>query len=82
MVKVILVVIVLGVTIFALIDLFSTPAHDVRGGSRLLWALPIVLLPMVGAVLWLLMGRATDGDSGPRLLPPDDDPDFLRGLRP
>lgn len=79
MLKVILAVAVLGVIIFALIDLFQVPADQVRGGSRFLWILAILLLPLVGAVLWLLLGR--ESGSGPRVLPPDDNPDFLRGTR-
>ena len=34
MVRVLLVLAALGLTIFALIDLFSMAAEDVRGGSR------------------------------------------------
>lgn len=82
MVKVLAVIAALGLTIFALIDLFSVSAGEVRGGSRFLWLLAILLLPVVGPAVWLWLGRAPV--DGPRLkeLPPDDDPDFLRGIRP
>jgi hypothetical protein len=79
--KVLLVVVGLGVMIFALIDLWQVPAADVRGGSRFLWTLAILLLPVIGAVLWLVFGRAPVDGPKPRTLPPDDDPDFLRRLR-
>lgn len=79
--KVLLVIAGLGVMIFALIDLFQVPASDVRGGSRFLWLLAILLLPVVGAALWLFFGRAPEDGPRPRSLPPDDDPDFLRRLR-
>lgn len=82
MVKVLLVIVALGLTIFALIDLFGVAAADVRGGSRLLWALAILLLPVIGAVLWLWLGRAPEDGPPRRYLPPDDDPDFLRGFKP
>jgi len=80
MVRVLLVLVALGLTIFALIDLFSMAAEDVRGGSRFVWAVVILLLPVVGPVLWLWLGRAPSEE--PRHLGPDDDPDFLRGFRP
>ena len=80
MAKVILAIVALGLVIFALIDLAQVPAAEVRGGSRFLWLLAILLLPVVGAVLWLFLGRARDDE--PRNFGPDDDPDFLRGIRP
>ena len=78
MVKVLLVLAALGLTIFALIDLLSVPAGDVRGGSRFVWGVVILALPVIGPVLWLWLGRAPS--DGPRHLGPDDDPDFLRGF--
>lgn len=68
----------LGLTIFALIDLFGVAAQDVRGGSRFVWAVVILVLPVVGPALWLWLGRAPADE--PRHLGPDDDPDFLRGF--
>jgi hypothetical protein len=82
MVKVLLAVAAIGVVIFALIDLWQVPADDVRGGNRFLWTLAILLLPVAGAVLWLVFGRAPQDGTPGRMLPPDDDPDFLRGIRP
>lgn len=81
MLKVAMVVVLIGLTIFALIDLFNVPADQVRGGSRFLWALGILLVPLVGPVLWLWLGRAPE-ETGMGPLPPDDDPDFLRGMNP
>jgi hypothetical protein len=77
MLKVLMVIAALGLTIFAVIDLFSVKAEDVRGGSRFVWAVLILLIPVVGPAVWLLLGRAPE--DGPRYLGPDDDPDFLRG---
>lgn len=72
-----MVIAALGLTIFALIDLFSVHAEDVRGGSRFVWAVVILLIPVVGPAIWLWLGRAPQDQ--PRYLGPDDDPDFLRG---
>lgn len=82
MIKVILAIAAIGVVIFALIDLWQVPAAGVRGGSRFLWTLAILLLPVVGAALWLLAGRAPTEGPIRRDLGPDDDPDFLRHIRP
>ena len=79
--KVLLVIAAIGVMIFALIDLWQVPAADVRGSSRFLWTLAILLLPVVGAGLWLLFGREPAEGPKRRFLPPDDDPDFLRRMR-
>jgi len=80
MVKVLAVIAALGLTIFALIDLFGVASGDVRGGSRFVWAVVILLLPVIGPVVWLWLGRAPSDE--PRGFGPDDDPDFLRKMRP
>ena len=48
------------------------------------WLLLILLLAPFGAIAYLVIGRVR-GERGPRppkrrILPPDDDPDFLRKL--
>ena len=82
--RVLLIVLVTALMIYALVDLAQTRE---RGQSRLmprwLWVAAIVCLPAAGALAWLLLGRPEQ--SGPQVPPgrpraPDDDPDFLRGL--
>ncbi len=76
----------LGLFVFAVVDLQSTPASAVRTFPKWLWWL-LVLPPVVGPVAWLLAGRPDRGalDLPPappaRTLAPDDDEDFLRELR-
>ncbi|HQR81119.1 MAG TPA: PLD nuclease N-terminal domain-containing protein [Actinomycetota bacterium] len=82
MLRVVFAVMALGLTIFALLDLWQVPAGNVRGGSRFLWTVAILLLPVIGAALWLIFGRAPEDGPDHRFLGPDDDPDFLRGIRP
>ena len=75
----------LGLLVYAVVDLVSTPAPQVRTLPKWLWAV-VVLPPVVGPVSWLLFGRARATPAAPtappsRPLAPDDDEDFLRELR-
>src|SRR6476660_7177860 len=78
---------IIAAVVVALIDCLSTEKAQVRALPRLLWALLIVFVPLLGALAWLLAGRPrstrTAGER-PRSHPPapDDDPDVLRGLTP
>lgn len=75
---VVLVVIAVAFTIYTLVDVLLTDRARVRGLQKPLWALVVVLLPVIGGVLWLVIGKArrTSGDRV-RVIAPDDDPDFL-----
>lgn len=79
----------LAVTVYALIQCAQTPPHRVRSIAKPGWIVAIILLPLVGACLWFWLGRPNDeASSGPaaRQRPtggpaaPDDNPDFLRTL--
>lgn len=45
--------ILLALDIWALVSIFSSTA---RTGRKVLWALLVIILPLVGFVLWLLLG--------------------------
>jgi ABC-2 type transport system ATP-binding protein len=61
-----LVLVELGLVIWALYDL-SRPGRRVRGESRLMWALIIVLVSMLGPILYLVAGREDGtGEAEPR----------------
>src|SRR5699024_8029518 len=84
--KALLVMIVLVLAVYSIFDVIAAPRQQVRGPSKWLW-LPIALVPVLGALLWLVFGKVHHGSSPPpppshRPTPrgPDDDPDFLRGL--
>ncbi|MET4063216.1 hypothetical protein ABID92_001043 [Frigoribacterium sp. PvP120] len=64
--------------IYALVDCLFAESSRFRALNKPLWAAIIVLLPVVGAVLWFLLGRARKAGRGPqrRFIAPDDDPDF------
>ena len=84
-------------TIYGVIDCVLTPESDMRWLPKVAWVMVILLLPGVGAAIWLIWGREDSGGTrtrgisrpggraGParmrRMSAPDDDPDFLRQLR-
>ena len=80
--RVALVLVLIGVTIYALVDCLRTDGSDVRLMPRPAWFLVILVAPLVGAGLWMVAGRPQDGPVTPpaRPMAPDDDPDFLRRL--
>src|SRR5919206_3474655 len=81
MLRVVVVLVVVGVMIYALVDCLRADARDLRLFRRPVWLL-IILVPLAGAVLYLLAGRPLGVTEEPitRPLAPDDDPEFLRRL--
>ncbi len=77
-------IVLIAITVFAVIDAILTPREQLPG--KVWWVLGIILLPVVGPLAWLAVGRRArrgSGGSGGTPQPPvapDDDPDFLRGL--
>ncbi|GAB3190627.1 PLD nuclease N-terminal domain-containing protein [Nesterenkonia suensis] len=72
-----------GLMIYSLIECFRTPRHRVRVLGKGAWLAVILLVPILGAGLWLGLGRPRSGPSGPaprRQAAPDDDPNFLQNL--
>ena len=71
-----------GVIIYSLIECAQSERYTVRAIPKGAWLLVILLLPVVGALLWLFFGRprpdaARESERGRG---PDDDPQFLRNL--
>lgn len=72
-----------GVTIYALVDCCNSTDDEVRGLPRLAWLLVVLLFPLIGATAYLIYGRERQqliGPGRPRVIAPDDDPEFLRQL--
>jgi hypothetical protein len=83
MLRVVAVVAVLVVYVYGLVDVIRTDRRSTRGISKGAWIV-VVLLPILGAVLWFILGRPYGSRPTPQPsshpTAPDDDPDFLRNL--
>lgn len=86
-----LIIVSVGVMIYALIEAISTPSDRTRIMPKGIWIVVIILVPLIGGVLWLLFGNENSylastvqgfqKTSGPtRPTTPDDDEEFLRSL--
>ena len=77
-------------------DAVRTPAHEARTLPKWLWVLVTLLFPVVGPLMWLILGRpkAQPAAGGPRpgfgqrrntpapsVSSPDDDEEYLRWLK-
>jgi hypothetical protein len=69
-------------TVYALVDLFMTHAPRVRAFPKPIWIAIVVALPVIGPLLWLIVGKSRGGPSKRRSAgkAPDDDPRFLGSL--
>ncbi len=82
---------IIGLAVYALADLAGARKEETGGLPKWLWAVLIVLAPVIGAVAWIVFRRSAPRaagpgyrGSGPNLrarrqgpLAPDDDPEFL-----
>lgn len=68
--------IVVGVafTLYALVDAAMSDGSRARGVSKPIWVVLIVVLPVIGGILWFMIGKARG--EAPRTAAPDDDPRF------
>ncbi|MPY62469.1 PLD nuclease N-terminal domain-containing protein [Streptomyces spongiae] len=90
MLRVLMILVPLALSIYAFIDCITTQEKDVRHIPKPLWAILILLFPLVGSISWLIVGRdrnSTAGRmgggsrrSGGGWVAPDDNPDFLKSL--
>ena len=85
MLRVLAVILAVAVYIYCIIDVARTPRGDTRSLPKFVWLLLVVLVPILGDLLWLALGRvwrAPGSRRGRRRGPmaPDDDPTFLKHL--
>lgn len=83
--------------VYCVLNVITTPEHEVRNLPKLVWLLLVVVLPLAGGIAWLVAGRPVGPPlprTGGRGVPsaydrpgrataasPDDDAAFLEGLR-
>lgn len=77
------VILLAGFMIYTLIDCARTDESQIRNLPKWGWILIIIFVQTLGAIAYWIAGRPK-GMRGPkpkrRILPPDDDPDFLGKL--
>jgi len=71
--------------IYFIIDVLRTPRGEARTLPKAVWLLVVILLPLLGGLIWLALGRVWNApgsrfgrSKGP--VAPDDDPTFLKQL--
>jgi hypothetical protein len=74
----------LALTLFSFIDCAKRDDTQIKKLPKWGWLLIILFFSAIGSIAYLVIGR-TRRERGPRppkrrILPPDDDPDFLRRL--
>ncbi|MGZ8803892.1 MAG: PLD nuclease N-terminal domain-containing protein [Microbacterium sp.] len=65
--------------VYTIVDCSVQPATRHRGVSKPIWILIVILLPVLGGLLWLTVGRVRRSTVAARRAP-DDDPDFLEKI--
>lgn len=78
-----LALLILAVTVYAIVDCAQADARTRRNVPLWVWVALILLLPGIGAIIWLVLSRLVAPPppvTRDRPLAPDDDPEFLREL--
>ena len=80
MLRVLMILVPLGLSIYAFIDCLTSDEKEIRHLPKPIWAILVLLFPLVGSIAWLVVGRdRTAGRGG--WVAPDDNPDFLNSLK-
>lgn len=83
--RALLTIILIGFTIYSLVDCARTEESQIRNLPKWAWILIIILIGTLGPIAYWIAGRPKKprlgrGKPKRRILPPDDDPDFLKKL--
>jgi len=65
--------------VYTIVDCAVQPPTRHRGVSKPVWILIVLLIPVLGGLLWLAVGRIRNSTIAARRAP-DDDPEFLGSL--
>ena len=68
--------VVIAFWVFTIVDCAIQPSYRHRGVSKPVWLLIVVLLPVLGGILWFVVGRVR-ASALPTRSAPDDDIEFL-----
>lgn len=67
--------------VYSIVDCAVQPSSRHRGVPKAAWIAIVVLIPVIGGILWFVLGRRRKNDRDTiRLVGPDDDPAFLRTI--
>ncbi|MEU2897164.1 PLD nuclease N-terminal domain-containing protein [Streptomyces sp. NPDC001273] len=91
MLRVLMFLVPLALSVYAFIDCISTKDEDIRHMPKPLWAILVLVFPLVGSVSWIIAGKKRQpagtggsvwgGGGGRRQwVAPDDNPEFLKSL--
>ncbi|MEU1298513.1 PLD nuclease N-terminal domain-containing protein [Streptomyces shenzhenensis] len=92
MLRLLMYLVPLALTIFALIDCLNTPEDEARHLPKIAWVFIILLFWIVGPIVWLAAGKVRRPPAGGRTpsewhrnhqfeqVAPDDNPEFLKSL--
>ncbi|MFM9369214.1 PLD nuclease N-terminal domain-containing protein [Streptomyces sp. Da 82-17] len=83
MFRVLLILVPLALSIYAFIDCITTDEQEVRYIPKPIWAILVLLFPLVGSISWLIVGRdrSLRRPARTRWVAPDDNPEFLDSLK-
>ena len=84
MIRFLLPLILVGFSIYTLVDCARTDESQIRNLPKWGWILIIILIGTLRPIAYWVAGRpkrpGLGGGPKRRILPPDDDPDFLRKI--
>ena len=75
----VLAVVAAAFIVVSLVDCAVQPATRHRGVPKAVWIIVIIVLPVIGALLWFVIGRGPALDAAP-VAGADDDLSFLSGI--
>jgi len=76
-------IITLALMLFSIIDCSRTAENNIRSLPKWAWLVIIIFVPAIGSLAWIIAGRPKGNGRGRRkskIVPPDDNPDFLGKL--
>ncbi|CAL9499214.1 PLD nuclease N-terminal domain-containing protein [Streptomyces sp. enrichment culture] len=88
MLRVLMFLVPLALSVYAFIDCISTKDADIRHMPKPLWAILVLLFPLVGSISWIIAGKKRQpagsapwqGGGRRQWVAPDDNPEFLKSL--